>query len=67
MFRNVRIQSGTCTCALRGKPRACLFVDVRRLNTLRLHSCSFLEIPYRILNMNPKKELLWSLQVHTVT
>ena len=27
----------------------------------RLHSSSSLGLPYRILNMNPKKELLWSL------
>ena len=26
----------------------------------RLHSSPFLGLPYRILNMNPKKELLWS-------
>ena len=31
--------------------------------THRLHSSSFLGSPYRILNMNPKKELLWSLWV----
>ena len=29
--------------------------------TQRLHGSSFLGLPYRILNMNPKKELLWSL------
>ena len=27
------------------------------------HSSSFLELPYRILHMNPKKELLWGLWV----
>ena len=33
--------------------------------TQRLHSSSFWGLPYRILNMNPKKELLllWSLRV----
>ena len=31
--------------------------------TQRLHSSSFLGLPYRILNMNPKKELLLSLRV----
>ena len=31
--------------------------------THRLHSSSFLGIPYRIPNINPKKELLWSLWV----
>ena len=31
--------------------------------THRLHSSSFLGLPYRILNMNRKKELLWSLWV----
>ena len=29
--------------------------------THRLHSSSFWGVPYRILHMNPKKELLWSL------
>ena len=33
------------------------------IGTQRLHSSSFLGVPYRILNMNPKKELLWSLWV----
>ena len=28
-----------------------------------LHSSSFLRLPYRILNINHKKELLWSLGV----
>ena len=28
--------------------------------THRLHSSSFWGLPYRILTMNPKKELLWS-------
>ena len=32
-------------------------------STHRLHSSSFLGAPYRILNMNHKKELLWSLWV----
>ena len=31
--------------------------------THRPQSCSFLGLPYRILNMNPKKELLWGLWV----
>ena len=31
--------------------------------THRLHSNSFLGLPYRIPNMNHKKELLWSLWV----
>ena len=31
--------------------------------TQRLHSSSFLGLPYRILNMNPKKELLRSLRL----
>ena len=31
--------------------------------TYRLHSSSFLGIPYRILTMNPKNELQWSLWV----
>ena len=31
------------------------------LTTHRLHSSSFWGLPYTILYMNPKKELLWSL------
>ena len=31
--------------------------------TDRPHSSSFLGLPYRILNMNPNKELLWGLWV----
>ena len=31
--------------------------------THRPHSSSFLGLPYRVLNMNPKKELLWGLWV----
>ena len=31
------------------------------LGTHRLHSSSFLGLPYRILNANHKKEPLWSL------
>ena len=33
------------------------------VNTHRLHSSSFLGLPYRVLNINmsDKKELLWSL------
>ena len=37
----------------------------KTVHTQRLHSSSFLGRPYRILNMNPKKELLWSLRVPT--
>ena len=33
--------------------------------THRPQSSSFLGLPYRILNMNPKKELLWGLWVKT--
>ena len=32
-------------------------------NTHRPQSSSFLGLPYRILNMKPKKELLWGLWV----
>ena len=32
-------------------------------STHRPHSSSFLGLPYRVLNMNPKKELLWGLWV----
>ena len=32
-------------------------------DTLRPQSSSFLGLPYRILNMKPKKELLWGLWV----
>ena len=31
--------------------------------TLRPHSSSLLGLPYRILNMNHKRELLWGLRV----
>ena len=34
-----------------------------KLFTHRPQSSSFLGFPYRILNMNPKKELLWGLWV----
>ena len=34
--------------------------------TQRLHSSSFLGLPYRILYMSPKKELLWSLRVRFI-
>ena len=33
------------------------------VHTHRLRSSSFLGLPYRILYMNPQKELLWSLWV----
>ena len=33
------------------------------MGTHRPQSSSFLGLPYRILNMNPKNELLWSLWV----
>ena len=36
--------------------------EVIREATHRLHSSSFWGLPYRILTMNPKKELLWSLK-----
>ena len=36
---------------------------VRHKTTYRLHSSSFLGLPYRILDTNPKKELLRSLWV----
>ena len=32
-------------------------------STQRPQSSSFLGLPYRILNMNPQKELLWGLWV----
>ena len=32
----------------------------------RPHSSSFLGLPYRILNMKHKKELLWCLRVYRV-
>ena len=34
-----------------------------KTSTHRLHNSSFLGLPYRILNMNHKKELLWSIWV----
>ena len=40
------------------------FVDVRQgLRIIRPQSSSVLGLPYRILNMNPQKELLWGLWV----
>ena len=36
-----------------------------RIHTHRPHSSSFLGLPYRILDVNPKKELLWGLWVYT--
>ena len=52
-------------------PGIIAFVPQRPLNnagtlvptTHRLHSSSFLGLPYRILNMNIKQELQWSLWV----
>ena len=44
---------------LNGSRRALLYNDY----THRLLGSSFLGLPYRILNMNPKKELLRSLWV----
>ena len=35
------------------------------MHTHRPQSSSFLGLPYRIVNMNPKKELLWGLWVNT--
>ena len=46
-------------CALSRAPWPC--GPTCYMPTHRLHSSSFLELPYRILCMNPKKELLWSL------
>ena len=40
-------------------------VGARTMCTHRLHSSSFLGLPYSILNMNPKKELLCSPRVLT--
>ena len=34
-------------------------------STHRPHSSSFMGLPYRILNMNPQKELLWGLWVES--
>ena len=38
-----------------------ILLSVKTLYTHRLHGSFFLGLPYRILNMNHKKELLWSL------
>ena len=38
-------------------------VGLIMVHTHRAQSSSFLGFPYRILNMNPKKELLWGLWV----
>ena len=43
-------------------PTYCCISDFGfRASTHRLQSSSFLGLPYRILNMNPQKEQLWSL------
>ena len=39
------------------------FEVATKATTHRPQSSSFLGLPYRILNMNPKKELLWGLWV----
>ena len=39
------------------------FAGLQRFLTHRPQSSSFLGLPYRILNMNPKTELLWGLWV----
>ena len=39
------------------------FAVPSRMDTLRPQSSSFLGLPYRILDMNPKKELLWGLRI----
>ena len=50
-----RVSGGHGAASLPNPDIACL------RNTHGLHSSSFLGLPYRILYMNPKKELLWSL------
>ena len=40
-----------------------LTTEVSFCNAQRPHSSFFLGLPYRILYMNPKKELLWGLWV----
>ena len=42
-----------------------LRIGVHGFHSHRLHSSSFLGLPYRILYMNPQKELLWNLWVAT--
>ena len=51
--------SGAGTFRVRSKIFQLLPVD----STHRPQSSSFLGLPYRILNMNPTKELLWGLWV----
>ena len=43
---------------------ALAFALAPETTTQGLHSSSFWGFPYRILNMNPKKEPLWSLRVN---
>ena len=40
---------------------------LERASTHRPQRSSFLGLPYRILNMNPQKELLWGLWVESKT
>ena len=51
-----------CTDELR-RPGSSLAKSCPTVSTHRLQSSSFLGLPYRILNMDHKKELLWSLWV----
>ena len=52
---------GVCGC--RFADWICGFALTIQGLTLRSISSSFLGLPHKILNMNPKKELLWSLRV----
>ena len=58
IVRIVRIYIYACACVYNLYLFPCLTCISQRLQ-----SSTFLGLPYRILNMSPKKELLWSLRV----
>ena len=62
-FRNYRVEGLVVYSILCGSYEAVLLLIVQSVYTHRLQSSSFLGVPYRILNMHHKKELLWSLWV----
>ena len=55
---------GRLLCSAQCTPLEALQQDLRNTHPQRLHSSSFLGLPYRILKMNPKKEPLWSPWVY---
>ena len=54
----------TCVCVYPSQLPGPLYEG---LDTHKPQSSSFLRLPYRILNMNPQKELLWGLWVVSIS